>query len=148
MNYHEKNLNVFFMDDACLLCHKSIQLLCRIDSRKKLHFSTLQGESAKNLPTECQLSSSDSNDARATESAVLIEDYQLDSQRIWHGADAVLRSLFLIGGWWRIFWLGYFIPQSIKQACYQFIARNRHSIVPTHKTCPLPTAETAERFIP
>ena len=48
MDYH----NIVFFDGYCILCNKFIDLSLKIDSRKKLYYSTLDSKYAEKLFNE------------------------------------------------------------------------------------------------
>lgn len=140
-----KPRHVLFLDGDCLLCQKSVALIHRIDRHASLYFATLQGETAKSLPDSWKILIDKNN--HATGAAVLTEAWQSEYQVHWRGPDAILRSLYLAGGVFAIFWPLSWLPKWIKSPIYQLIARHRHRL-PFSNSYPFPTEELKARFLP
>lgn len=146
MNTHESNnKNVLFLDGDCVFCQRSAQLVHRIDKRNVLHFAPLQGETARSLPEGWRLM--DSTNSGAPSAAVLAEHF--GSETVWwRGADAILRTLKLIGGFWSYFWPLHHLPEWLKEPVYEWIAKNRYRIAGKTSACELPTKTFAEKLMP
>ncbi len=139
-------MHVLFLDGDCVFCQRSAVILHRIDRHDRLFFTTLQGETAQQLPEEWRRISNPQGGASGT--AVLAENFGSTNVRFWRGADAPLRSLRIIGGMWSAFWLLSYCPKPIKDWVYQIIARNRHRLSGKNKTCTLPDEEFKARMLP
>ncbi|BDS06117.1 hypothetical protein NT6N_11570 [Oceaniferula spumae] len=138
--------NILFLDGDCMFCQQSATMLHRLDKRGRLHFAPLQGETARILP-EAWRQLEDTNN-QASGAAVLTEYYGSDRQMHWRGADAILRSLYLTGGIFKIFWPLHWLPRWIKSPAYQFIARHRHRLKFGKESCSLPDAKFREHMLP
>ena len=134
------------MDGECLFCQRTAKILYRIDRKKRLYFSALQGQAAATLPDEWR--ELEDKQGRAAGNLALIEDYKSSDEQRWRGADAVFRSLCLVGGIWKAAWILHHLPYSVKNYLYQLIARNRHRFSGSKKACERPSEDFAERFVP
>ena len=130
--------HIVFFDGECSFCNRSTQLLTSLDNKQRLYFSSLQGETAKELNLTQDLSSEQA-------AAVLVEYTNSQKQKIWYGADAILRALHLVGGIASLAWLLHYCPAAIKNTCYQWIAKRRHKI---SQHCSMPTPEERQRHLP
>ena len=138
--------HVIFLDGGCLFCQRTARLLHRWDRTKKIHFSTLQGETASTLPPSWR----NTVDAQGQPNgaAVLIECAGQANERRWRSADAILRALLLTKSLFAVCWLFHYIPGFLKDALYNLVARNRHRLTWGKKTCPLPSQAFKEKFLP
>ena len=134
------------MDGECLFCQRTAKILYSIDRHRQLHFSALQGQAAAILPDEWR--ELEDHQGNATGNLALIENFMTDEKKRWRGADALFRSLFLIGGIWKAAWALHYIPGPVKSFFYQLIAKNRHRFSGAKKACELPSKDFSDRFIP
>lgn len=135
------NRIILFLDGECLFCQKSALLVHKLDTKNRIYFAPLQGETAALLPQEWRLISQKSG------AVVLSEDINGDFM-FWRGADAVLRTLRIIGGIWTIFWPLRFLPKWLTGGIYSLIARNRYRIAGRKESCSLPDAEFSNKMLP
>jgi len=132
--------HVLFIDGGCAFCQRSAKILTSIDNHEVLNFSTLTGETSTLIPAHLN-----HTEKRA---AVLLENPETEIQQVWQGADAILRSLYLCGGAFSLFWILRFLPSWIKDGGYRFIAKNRLKIPFISNSCPLLTPEQQTRYLP
>lgn len=131
--------HVLFIDGDCAFCQKSTQILTSIDSHQAINFSTLTGKTSSLIPTHIN--------HKEKRAAVLLENPNTEDQLTWQGADAILRSLYLSGGTFALFWILRFLPSWLKDGTYNFIAKNRLTIPFLSKSCPLLTPEQQQRYL-
>ncbi len=126
---------IVFFDGVCGLCNRFVDELLHADRKRLLRFAPLQGSTAHGrLPAGM---------ADAMESVVYLRD-GLVIQR----SDAALHVLIDLGGW-RLFYRVFFIvPRFLRDAVYDWVARNRYRWFGKHDTCRLPTPEERVRFLP
>jgi len=134
--------HLVFFDGTCGLCDRIVLCLYHSDSQKNFGFAPLEGETAKDvlkdLPPE----------QKSADSMVLIENYKQPDQRILILGKAGLRTAWLLGGWWRLLGIFYFVvPAFITDFFYGIVARNRHRFF-SQKECIIPPREDKERFLP
>jgi predicted DCC family thiol-disulfide oxidoreductase YuxK len=114
---------ILFYDGECGLCDAAVQLLLKIDRKKRFHFAPLQGKTAKK---------------------VLIPPPTRDSLVLWEPqrrsmeGSAVLRILWLLGGGWALIGWMYWLPSLPFDGLYRLIAKNRHRFFQPPPFCDLP----------
>lgn len=138
--------NILFLDGECLFCQRTAKILYGIDRHKQLHFSSLQGQTAATLPDEWR--ELEDQQGNPTGNLALIEDLASSDEKRWRGADAVFRSLYLVGGIWKAAWVFHHLPYPVKNHLYQLIAKNRHRFSGGKKACELPSEDFSDRFVP
>jgi predicted DCC family thiol-disulfide oxidoreductase YuxK len=127
-----KEQAIVFFDGICGLCNSFIEFLFIEDRHNILLFSTLQGESAKELNINNNL-----------ESIVLY-----DNKQLFYKSDAIIRILSSIGGIWRLAIIARLLPRGLRDGLYYLIATNRYSWFGKKESCPIPTKEEQARFLP
>ncbi len=125
---------IVFFDGVCGLCNRFVDRLLRVDRKRVLRFAPLQGRTAQErLPAGM---------ADALESVVYLRDGAVIQR-----SDAALWILIDLGGW-RVMYRGFFIvPRFVRDAVYDWIARNRYRWFRKYETCRLPTPEERARFL-
>lgn len=127
---------IVFFDGVCGLCDHTVKRLLQLDTRKRLRFAPLQGETAGQLVT--------SVDIRELKSLVVYDQYGIARY-----STAVVRILWHLGGLYRL--LGYslwLIPSPIRNWGYRFVAARRYRWFGKHEACRLPRLEERESFLP
>ena len=120
---------ILFVDGACVLCRWVSRIVVDADSANRLEVAPLRGVTAKSWLNE--------GDRTKGDWVVLVEE----DGRILRGADAMVRTLMILGGIFGI--AGRLIgrlPAHLRDAAYQFIAVRRRLWFGTVSTCPLPTS--------
>lgn len=144
MNPHYKH--IIFIDGECLICHRTSQIIHRLDHRKNIYFSTLQGKTADILPSEWLTLSSDEGDPSG--SVVFAECLGNGEYRFWIGANAMLRSLLLTKSIASPLWIFYYTPPVLKNLIYRQVAKNRHRLSSKIKNCPIPPQSFNDALLP
>ena len=128
------NQPILFYDGVCYLCHGLVQFILKYESRPSIYFAHLQSSLARQNLQESLL-----NDL----STVVLFDP--NRNKAWVKSAAIVRVLFLMGGWWRllaaILWL---IPLPIRQLGYFLVARYRYKWFGHSNECML--IDDRERF--
>ena len=127
--------SIVFFDGVCGLCSHTIDLLLRLDSKGKLKYAPLQGETAALLVPE--------NVRKDLNTFVFSANGKLH-----YRSAAVVRILWTIGGFWKLaaacVWI---VPSPLRNAGYRIISKLRYRIFGKHETCRLPTVEERKRFL-
>ena len=145
MNHDTQHPHVLFVDGVCVLCHGLVSFLMKIDRRKVLRFSTLQGETAQRV-----LHGTPHDQERERVLTVIyIRHCDSPGQTIHLRSTAALLALRDIGGIWRgISWLR-IIPRPIRDFAYNSITKYRYKMFGKHTdACPLPSHDQIERTLP
>ena len=137
--------NILFLDGECIFCQKSARIIHSLDKRGLIYFAPLQGETAKHLPDNWRFADSLN---RKEFDAVILSEHTGNNAHLWKGADAVLRTLKLLGGLWAICWLLYYLPSWLKNSAYRLIAQNRHHLAKKNATCPIPDKDMKNSMLP
>lgn len=132
--------HLVFYDGQCGFCDQVVQVLLKADKRRIFLFAPLQGKTAammlKDLPDEM----------KGVDSLVLIEDYQLPSQRYYVLGKGALRIAWLLGGWGSLLgWIS-FLPAGLYNWGYRLVAKNRHRLFP-NPSCVVPDPQQKQRFL-
>lgn len=117
-----KHQHLILFDDTCSLCWRSVNRIRSWDRKKQFLFSPIKGDVAKGALKEKWEKFMNAN------TLILIENDGTASARIWIKGRAVMRVLWLIGGWRKLLlgWLA-FVPFGIDQV-YNWIAKRRHRL--------------------
>lgn len=125
--------HLVFYDGECGLCDAFVQFLLRVDKRESFFFAPLQGKHAEKLPPE----------KKTLDSVILVEDYK-GKKRLYYEGKAAFRTLWLLGGRWRLIGWFNFLPAILYNWCYRLVAANRHRLFPKTE-CVIPGDKT--RFL-
>jgi predicted DCC family thiol-disulfide oxidoreductase YuxK len=108
-----------------------------------LRFAPLQGETAKPILQKHNFSTV------SWRSMILIENPGASDERRFFKSDAVLRTLAMLGGFWRVVsWLSW-TPRFVRDAAYDYIAARRHRFFASELlTCRLPNRDEWARMLP
>jgi len=106
------------------------------DRKKKLKFTALQGETAKQLLPQYHINPT------SLSSVILI-----DNGRAYTQSSAAIRICKYLDGGWKLFYGLMIIPKFIRDFFYNIIARNRYKWFGKKESCMVPTPELRERFL-
>jgi predicted DCC family thiol-disulfide oxidoreductase YuxK len=126
---------LIFFDGLCHLCNRFVDEVIQRDRKSYFQFAPLQGETARNLltPEECS----------QIKSILLLEN-----NKKYTRSEAVLKVLTKLGGLYSLFVLAYVIPPVLRNALYDWVAKNRYVWFGERDFCRRPTAEEKDRLLP
>lgn len=125
---------VVFYDGECLFCQGGARWFLRRDRRRRLVFASLQGDTAARLFADTDLTTSLKTLVVATEPGTPRQALHLKTS-------AVVTALKELPGLWpMVARLLQWVPRSLADAGYDFIARHRHRLR-REQACPLPAEE-------
>jgi len=127
----EEKQRVIIFDGFCGFCNKSVDTLMRIDTQKRFHYSSLQGEFVKALTLKPHV-----------ESIVFYENGML-----YYKSTAILKILRSLGGIWIFTNPFYLIPRVMRDYIYDFIAKHRYKIFGKMESCRMPKKGEEALFI-
>jgi len=130
------NRPVLLFDGVCNLCSGAVQFIIKRDKKKQFLFASLQSESGSTLLKKFNLPANDLN------SFVLAE-----GDKIYTRSTAALRVAKKLGGGWKLLYGLMIVPQFIRNAVYDVIARNRYKWFGKKDECMIPTPQLKERFL-
>ena len=126
---------IVFFDGVCNLCNGTVRLLIKLDRKKQLKFSSLQGQTAKEKLNKETIQNLDS--------IVLYKDgIQLNK------AKAVIAILCILGGPAKL--ISYVLkifPLIVLDTSYNCIAKSRYKLFGKTDNCALPTESESELFL-
>ncbi|MCB9023443.1 MAG: DCC1-like thiol-disulfide oxidoreductase family protein [Lentimicrobium sp.] len=131
------NCGLVIFDGHCIFCNRIVQLLIRVDKRKRLYFGTLASLEPYLLSNLLIAEKPDLNSV-----------YFIRNNKVHRQSEAIIEIARTIGGFWKIFWVGYLIPGAIRNFIYRTIARNRYLISGQQKHCMIPDKSDSPRFLP
>lgn len=117
---------ILYYDGLCVLCNKSMRFI--IDRDRKNQFKIGFVNELKNQDKQ--------------DSVVLVH-----KGIKYNYSNAVIKSLILIGGIYKLAALLFIFPKSLRDFVYKIIAKNRHKWFGRHNTCPTLPQEWKERLI-
>lgn len=130
------NHPILFFDGVCNLCNTSIQRVIKADKKGVFRFASLQSETAKELLADSGLNPTE------LKSVIL-----LHQDRFYTRSNAVLESARLLGGAWSLLYIFIIVPPFIRNAIYDWIARNRYRWFGKKDACMIPSPELKSRFL-
>jgi predicted DCC family thiol-disulfide oxidoreductase YuxK len=127
---------VIFFDGVCNLCNRVVQFVIKKDKKKVFRFASLQGKAGQEVLRRFNLSPDDLN------SFIVLE-----GDRIYLRSAAALRVVKSLRGGWKLLYAGIILPRFIRDALYNWIARNRYKWYGKRNECMIPSPELKERFL-
>ena len=126
--------SIVFYDGLCGLCDTAVQFLISVDTRHRLHFSPLQGETARHILSDIQ--------RRRLDSLVFYYNGQTIEK-----STAILSILKVIGGPWVIVYGLILIPRFMRDIAYDLIANNRYRLFGKFDQCKIPSPQQRSQFL-
>ncbi len=136
MNTAGQTPGIILFDGECNLCNFWVNFLLKRDHRNAFLFAPLQSEAAKKLVAEYQL------ELPGMESFIYIE-----KGRAHLRSGAALRIARKLPGLWPLLFGLIIVPPFLRNAVYNFIARNRYRWWGKRDSCMVPTEEIRKKFI-
>ena len=127
---------LILFDGVCNFCNFWVNFALKRDRKKKLKFTTLQGETAKQLLLKYNINPT------SLSSVILI-----DNGKAYTQSSAAIRICKYLNGGWKLFYGLMIIPKFIRDFFYNIIARNRYKWFGKKEECMMPAAELKERFL-
>lgn len=132
----EQGKKIVLFDGVCNLCNRSVQFIIKRDKKQQFLFASLQGKTGQELLRQFDLPANDLN------SFILI-----DGNNLYKRSTGALRMLKALGGGWQLLYAFIIIPPFIRDAVYNWIARNRYKWYGKREECMIPTPELRKRFL-
>jgi predicted DCC family thiol-disulfide oxidoreductase YuxK len=127
---------VILFDGVCNLCNSSVQFVIKHDKQSKFLFASLQSSEGQQLLNKYALPENNFN------SFVLIED-----EKIFTRSTGALKVFGKLDGWYKILYVFMIVPKFIRDAVYNWIARNRYKWFGKKDECMIPAPELKARFL-
>ncbi len=135
MNETEINKkSILFFDGNCGLCNRSVKFILKKEKNQELIFSPLQSDFAKKTLQPFNLQ-------EQLDSVVLLENGIIYLQ-----SSAALRVTKYLKGLWPLMMVFIIVPTFIRNAVYNYIARNRITWFGMANYCEMMTPDLRKRF--
>ncbi|GKV68479.1 hypothetical protein NCCP2716_09770 [Sporosarcina sp. NCCP-2716] len=127
---------VILFDGECNFCDASVQFIIKRDPYEYFQFAALKSETGEQLAKEYGIPGD-------VDSMVLIEN-----GKTYMKSGAALRIAKKLDGLWHLAFLFILVPAPIRDAVYDFVARNRYKwFGKKEEACMLPSPAERKRFI-
>ena len=136
MDSDNKHQIVLF-DGVCNLCSGGVQFIIKRDKKDLFRFASLQSELGKKLLSERKI------DPNITDSMVLIQP----GKAYYLRSDAALEIGKQFTGPWKLLSVFQWVPSSIRNIVYDFVAHNRYRWFGKKESCMIPSPELREKFL-
>jgi predicted DCC family thiol-disulfide oxidoreductase YuxK len=127
---------VILFDGICNLCNGFVRFVIRYDKQEKFRFLPLQEFSSDDVPPELKIKAQELN-------TVLL----LNKGKLTEKSTAALNIIRQLAFPFNLGYVFILFPLFIRNAVYDFIARNRYHWFGKQDTCMIPTPELMDRFI-
>lgn len=132
-----KDKKIILFDGVCNLCESSVQFIIKRDKNDVFRFVAIQSGLGQKIIKHIGI------DTSKTDSIILY----IPEKAYYYKAEAALLIAKELSGIYSV--LGYlgFMPNSIKNAVYDYIAKNRYKWYGKKDTCMIPTPELKAKFL-
>jgi len=127
---------ILLFDGVCNLCNGTVQTVINMDKNGQFRLASLQSETGQALLKKFNLP------ADELDTVVLV-----DEEKAYLRSDVPLEVLRQLGGGWQLFYIFKIIPHFLRDAIYNWVARNRYQWFGKEEACMIPTAEVKQRFL-
>jgi len=130
------NHKIILFDGVCNLCNSSVAFAIKRDKNDVFRFAALQSEIGKQLVSKFNI------DTSKTDSIILIDD-----EKYYEKSSAALRIAKYLSGGWPLLYGFIIVPKLIRNAFYDYIAKNRYRWYGRKESCMIPTPELQAKFL-
>lgn len=128
-------MNIVLFDGVCNLCNSTVLFLIKHDTNNQLHFSAQQTEAGKKIILQ-------NNIVTDNNSVIFIKE-----THVYYKSDAIIEITKMLTGWPRVLQYSKTIPKWLRNALYDFIAKNRYKIFGKRNECNIPSEEIKYKFL-
>ncbi|WP_405224337.1 thiol-disulfide oxidoreductase DCC family protein [Dokdonia sp. Asnod1-B02] len=131
-----QNKKIILFDGVCNLCNGAITFIIQRDKNDVFRYAPLQSEVGKNLAKKHEI------DLDKVDSIILVTDQSAVAK-----STAALRIAKQLSGGWPLLTVFLILPRFLRNAVYDFIARNRYKWFGKKDACMIPTPELKSKFL-
>ena len=135
LNQSRKHKIILF-DGVCNLCNGAINFVIKRDKGNIFKFAALQSEIGQTLLSKFKI------DTSKVDSIILI-----DGEKCYVKSSAALRISKHLSSGYPLLYGFLILPKFIRDAVYDYIARNRYKWFGKKESCMIPTPELKEKFL-
>ena len=128
--------SIILFDGICNLCNASVRFILKRDQTKKFLFASLQSDAAKEILLQ-QPSKKNNLDT-----IILI-----DNGKIYERSTAAIKIGTKLGWMFKWVYVGYLLPVKVRDALYNWIAKNRYKWFGKRENCFIPTEKEKSKFL-
>jgi predicted DCC family thiol-disulfide oxidoreductase YuxK len=127
---------IILFDGVCNLCNGAVNFVIERDKKKVFKFAALQSEIGQELTSKFNI------DTLKVDSIILI-----DGEKHYEKSTAALRIARELSGAYPLLYGFMVLPGFLRNAVYDYIARNRYKWFGKKESCMIPTPELKSRFL-
>ncbi|MCG2430349.1 thiol-disulfide oxidoreductase DCC family protein [Aequorivita xiaoshiensis] len=131
-----ENYKIILFDGVCNLCNGAINYVIKRDHNNVFKFVALQSEIGQELTAKFKI------DRSKVDSIILI-----DGDKHYEKSTAVLYIAKHLSGAYPLLFGFIIVPKFIRNAIYDYVARNRYKWFGKKDKCMIPTAELKNKFL-
>ncbi|MEC4005115.1 DCC1-like thiol-disulfide oxidoreductase family protein [Flavobacterium sp. SUN052] len=128
---------IILFDGVCNLCENSVQFIIKHDKKDIFRYVSIQSEIGKEIINYLAI------DLSKVDSIILY----IPSKAYYIKANAVLNIAKELGGFISFISFFNFLPNSIKNYIYDWVAKNRYKWFGEKESCMLPSVELSSKFL-
>jgi predicted DCC family thiol-disulfide oxidoreductase YuxK len=133
---------ILLYDGVCGLCNRLVQFILRRDRNVVFRFASLQSVFAAAI-----LARHGANPS-ILDTVYVVVDRELPSEYLLSRSDAVIFVLKqLPGAWQTLAFVMRLVPEFLRDAVYNLVARNRYRLFGRSEVCALPSDQDRSRFL-
>ena len=132
-----ENKKIILFDGVCNLCNSSVQFVIARDKKDLFKFVALQSDLGNSIVKHIGI------DIKNTDSIILYEP----GKAYYYKSTAALKIAATLERFWSIATIFKFIPASIRDFVYDYIAKNRYKWYGKKESCMIPTPELQSKFL-
>lgn len=129
-------MSVLLFDGVCNLCNTSVKWVLLRDKKGEFKFAAIQSEAGQSLLKSFGLEN------QPLESVIL-----LSGRQAYIKSDAAIKVASKLGGIWTIALVFRLVPRPVRDAIYDWVAKNRYRWFGKQEQCLLPQPEWKDRFL-
>jgi len=133
----ENGKKIILFDGVCNLCNNSVQFVIKRDKNDVFRYAALQSDVGQQLLKQRHI------DTIAVDSIILIEP----GVAYYTKSDAALEIAQHLGGLWKLSAIFSWIPATLRNRIYDFVAKNRYKWFGKQESCMIPTPELRAKFL-
>ncbi|WP_298348722.1 thiol-disulfide oxidoreductase DCC family protein [uncultured Dokdonia sp.] len=127
---------IILFDGVCNLCNGAITFIIQRDKKDIFRYAPLQSEIGKELAAKHHI------DLDKVDSIILVTE-----DKAYSKSTAALRIAKQLSAGWPLLAVFLILPRFLRDAVYDFIARNRYKWFGKKEACMIPTPELKSKFL-
>ncbi|HPE83816.1 MAG TPA: thiol-disulfide oxidoreductase DCC family protein [Aequorivita sp.] len=131
-----KSYKIILFDGVCNLCNGAVTFTIKRDKKNVFRFAALQSEIGQQLISKFNI------DTSKVDSIILIDD-----EKQYEKSSAALHIAKQLSGAYPLLFGFMILPKFIRNAVYDYIAKNRYKWFGKKESCMIPTAELKSKFL-